>query len=61
MIETPQVSRRFSYRELGLADNRTLGKIPGLLWGLLKLFANNHKTVVLHKYQIILGRINAFR
>ncbi len=40
-IETPQGEGRFSYHELGMSDKRT-GDKPTLLWGLLKLFAQNH-------------------
>jgi hypothetical protein len=38
-IETPQGTCVCSYHELGMADNRTRDKKPGLLWELLRLFA----------------------
>jgi hypothetical protein len=41
-IITPRGRGRFSYRELGMADNRTRDKKPGLLWKLFILFAKNH-------------------
>ncbi|MGD0827804.1 MAG: hypothetical protein ABSA09_06920 [Desulfobaccales bacterium] len=40
-IKTPAREERYTYAELGLSDKRK-GDAPTLLWGLLKLFAQNN-------------------